>query len=368
LAFDINDIYPINNIGSLEVTIFESVLSAVTAADGHYELDYSGIEGETVVAEEVRNGWAQTFPAKGYCTFTEPAIAENIDFGNMEVPPTPDLEKIVINEVYYDVDSQHGAESDPQSYEWVELYNPNDVDIDLKNWTLTDNTTERTIIHFSKSIPAHGFAVIAKAAQTWTYWTIPLTAAKFQLGQQIGNGLSNDGDALILKNPDGDIIDQISWGDDISIFNPSVPGVVKGHSIARSLLGSDTDSATDWIDLTTPNPGTNPHSHIQVSLNQEDNNLIIGFTNAYGFDQLKYSVIYDHIFGGVTVQEAVIGKKSKPNDQMTLILPIIYFGTCSTNGFVCTPHLGVDQVEINLDYLTDDNSLGTSQIIYNWQQ
>ena len=38
-------------------------------------------------------------------------------------------------------------------------------------------------------------------------------------------------------------------------FDPSVPGVIKGHSIARSSLAVDADTAVDWEDRTLPSPG-----------------------------------------------------------------------------------------------------------------
>lgn len=367
LVFDIFDIYSDNNSGSLEVTIFEAALTDDTDENGYYEIDFSSLEGEIIIAEEPQSGWQQTYPAKGIYSLATNKLYSEKDFGNTKVPETPDLAKIVINEVYYDVDSAHGSESGSQSDEWIELYNPNDFDINLKDWTIQDNGNTRTISHSAKYIPAHGFAVIAKAAQTWTFWTIPDNAATIELGQEIGNGLSNDGDRLILKNPDGQIIDQISWGSDGTIHDPSISDVLEGHSIVRSPLGLDTDLASDWVDNSIPNPGTNPHSHIQVSINQEDNNLIIGFSNAYGFDLLDYLITYNHVFDGAIIKEAVQGQKTKSFDQKILILSPIYLGTCSTNGIVCKPHLNIQDMIIELNYNDGKNTLGKSTINYIWQ-
>lgn len=172
----------------------------------------------------------------------------------------PSNNKIVVNEVYYDVDDQHGSERPSQTDEWVELYNNTDYDINLKDWTLTDNDTEVSISHRNVILPAHQFAVIAKAAQTWTYWNIPAGAVRIELGQPIGNGLDNDGDRVILKDNNGTIIDMMSYGNDTFAFDPSVPDVAEGHSVARHPAGFDTDQASDWEDLSEPNPGTNPHT------------------------------------------------------------------------------------------------------------
>ncbi|OGM75496.1 hypothetical protein A2382_00265 [Candidatus Woesebacteria bacterium RIFOXYB1_FULL_38_16] len=189
------------------------------------------------------------------------------DISSGEWGGEPELVKIVVNEVCYDVDtpSQGDDGGGPTSDEWVELYNPNDFAVNLKDWTLSDNSVSRTISHSNKYIPAHGFAVIAKAAQTWTYWTIPGEAEKIELGDNIGNGLANDGDRVILRDNNGVEIDAVSWGDDITAFTPSVGDVVEGHSISRVVKGVDTDAAVDWMDTyggsdpVGPNPGTNPH-------------------------------------------------------------------------------------------------------------
>ena len=180
---------------------------------------------------------------------------------------------IVINEVYYDVDEEHGSERESQTDEWVELYNNSDTDINLKDWTLTDNNSQVSISHRNVILPAHQFAVLAKAAQTWTYWNIPTDAIKIELGQQIGDGLDNEGDRVILKDNNEAIIDMMSYGSDTFAFDPSVPDVSEGHSVARHPAGFDTDQASDWEDLTVPNPGTNPHPNLApIILPLESNN------------------------------------------------------------------------------------------------
>ena len=169
------------------------------------------------------------------------------------------IPNIVINEVYYDVDDEHGLEWLPHSDEWVELYNNGDSDVNLKNWSLTDNYSEATISHRNVILPAHEFAVLAKAAQTWTYWNIPDEAIKIELGQNIGDSLTNDSDRVILKDNEGNVVDMMSYGDDNFAFDPPCTDVDEGHSLARNPKGFDTDQASDWIDLASPNPGTNPH-------------------------------------------------------------------------------------------------------------
>ena len=160
----------------------------------------------------------------------------------------------VINEVYYEVGPQKG--SDPDN-EWMEIYNPTGSAINISGWSLCDSAS-CDVIPVSPGIPAHGFAVIAPASATFTKWSIQPDAVIIALGSNIGGGLSNSGDALILKNSAAAVIDAMSYGSDTSRLNPAAPLSGKGKSLARVIKGYDTDTAEDWVINATPNPGTNP--------------------------------------------------------------------------------------------------------------
>ena len=359
LSFSIYDIYYPNNSGSLTVTIFEPVITSTTDDSGYYQIDFSSLEGEIIIAEQPQSGWKQTYPDKGIYSLETSKFYTNKDFGNQAVAPTPDLEKIVINEVYRHSDNRQ---------DWVELYNPSGVPVHLNNWSIEDGDTMDILPEVTLAAKQFAVIVTSQADSNLVYkinqtgaFVLPITNA------YIGSALNADGDLLRLRNSHGDIIDQLSWGNNQTVFE--MDNIISGHSIARNPLGLDTDSATDWGDNPTPNPGTNPHSHIQVSINQEDNHLILGFTNATGFDLVKYALIYDHLVGPSLVNEAITGQKSKLASQDVLILPAFYFGTCSgLEGKVCLPHQQLSNIQIDLEYLLETKSLGNSQIIYNWQK
>lgn len=172
-------------------------------------------------------------------------------------------QKIVINEVYYDVSPACGTEADN---EWVELYNPTNQNIDLQNWSLTDNNKETKIIATSKILPKYEFAVVSKVALT-SCWTPPAGAVMIITGEKIGSGLNNDGDYLILKDAKGNEIDFVAWEKGYNNSHPAWDITAsEGESIARKVKGVDTDSVDDWQVLTSPNPGTNPHSTIKTTI------------------------------------------------------------------------------------------------------
>lgn len=139
--------------------------------------------------------------------------------------------------------------------EWVELYNPTDSDISLNNWSLFDNSGKKTTINTAQKVKSHGFMLLSKSLSTWNFW-FPTNFPKVALGVQIGDGLGNLGDHLVLKNPLNKEIDRVSWGNDLTGFNPMAinPTVILGNSTSRIVNGFDTDTISDWIS-TIPSPG-----------------------------------------------------------------------------------------------------------------
>lgn len=141
------------------------------------------------------------------------------------------------------------------NHEWIELYNPTDTDVSLKNWTITDNTGSPTLITANRTIPKGGYALISKDNSVWNYWNEPNTAKKIELGRDIGDGLDNTGDRVILKNPQGVIVDQMNWQTDTFVWNPGAPDVLKGHSLEREPDGFDTNIPSDFVDRPLASPG-----------------------------------------------------------------------------------------------------------------
>ncbi len=171
-------------------------------------------------------------------------------------------QKVVINKVYYDVDAAHGESGRNEwKYEWIELYNPLDHSINLKNWEICDNI-DCEIIHQNVSIPALGFVLLAHDNSVWEhYWEVPDSVPTVNLGNAPTHlALSNTADMLILKNDSGINIDQMNWGTPTStwqnynenVWDPGVTDAPEGHILARVSNGTDTDTRADWHDLELP--------------------------------------------------------------------------------------------------------------------
>lgn len=176
--------------------------------------------------------------------------------------PTPSVANhLVINETLYDTTSAQNISGEGGSNrgEWVEIYNPTGLSVDLSTWTIEDNTSSETL---SGIIPTGGFAILTGATQAefTSIWIVPAGTIFIQSsGGTIGNGLANGGDRIVLKNGSSEI-DKMSWGTDTSGFSSgcvgSCPTSPTGQSLERNPIGVDTDSAINFIIKNPPTPGT----------------------------------------------------------------------------------------------------------------
>ncbi len=108
----------------------------------------------------------------------------------------------------------------------VIIYNPTGDSVNLKNWKLSDASGGSYSFVFDTFIPSHGWVAVT---------------------QQIGNGLAPGGDRIILKNAASVAVDAASWGADTSQLNPSIATQVSTVLIQRNGLGTDSNTAADWL-------------------------------------------------------------------------------------------------------------------------
>lgn len=181
--------------------------------------------------------------------------------------PTPESGRLLISEVLYDPTG-----SEPGS-EWIELYNAGGSTINLTGIKVGDEETKdggEGMYQFpdGASLESGSVVVIANQAVEFEsvygfkphYELVDSDAAvpdlhKYSDWAGGSVGLSNTGDEVLLLDASDDLLDSLSWGSSTWAFAPSVPDVTQGHSLARDPAEQDTDTAVDWIDQDTPDPG-----------------------------------------------------------------------------------------------------------------
>lgn len=159
---------------------------------------------------------------------------DQLDFSN----------KILITEI-----QTAGATGDKE--EFVELYNPNDKEIDLTNWYIQKKTKSGSISYFDKKslflgkkINAKGYFLIAREGYFADLVDISVDAA-----------LSGD-TALILKDPSNKVSDKVGWGEASDYETEPTENPEKGKALARKLADEyvDTDNNKDDFEQQDSSP------------------------------------------------------------------------------------------------------------------
>lgn len=134
-------------------------------------------------------------------------------------------------------------------FEWVEIHNWGDAAVALEGWQVGDARAFDTLPVLD--VPPGGYVVIAGASAA-----IPEGVAVARVGDgTIGSGLNNDGDAVQLLAPDGELVDAMSFGAETSVFDPAPPAPAAGGTIGTRIPGGDPDPA-NWALTLEPSPGS----------------------------------------------------------------------------------------------------------------
>lgn len=167
-----------------------------------------------------------------------PVYADFVSIGN----GGSSSEEIVFSEIFYDTPGTDSQE------EWVELYNGTSSTVNLSDWTISDNNGTGSSITFPSGT----------TMQAGTYLTVARNASGFNtlygFDADVSGALpalNNGGDALLLKDDLGTLIDEVAWEGGASSGIPtgwgssSNPSAPTGSSIERT-SSTDTDSFSDW--------------------------------------------------------------------------------------------------------------------------
>ena len=158
------------------------------------------------------------------------------------IPPPGTLANLIISEVYYAVDLAHGAKP---ANEWIEIFNGTAATVNIGGWRIEDAIASDLIPSGTMLAPGR-FVVISATSTTRSLWNIPSDSQFVSLGSSIGDGLSNGGDRVVLRNASGVVVDALSWGTNTTAMNPSALVAPYGNSLFRVSLSRDSNTASDW--------------------------------------------------------------------------------------------------------------------------
>jgi len=159
----------------------------------------------------------------------------------------PNYLKILISEAQI-------AGQDDEKQEFIELYNPNDVTIDLTGWYLQKKTSGGS--NWSTYAPNNLFS--GKKIFGKGYFLVARTGYYSELADIFTDGSITDDNSFALKNPNGDISDKLGFGSaqDPELMPAINPGA--GQSVGRKVLESGEEEEIDDnsfdFELQTPTP------------------------------------------------------------------------------------------------------------------
>ena len=178
---------------------------------------------------------------------------------------------VIINEIMYNPSPLYDSE------DWIEIYNPNDVSIDLHGWNFKDqNDTHQFLIPEGNIIEPYGYLIIAKNSLTFNQVFPSVTNVVGDFGAGInGFGLSSQGDLLRIYNPRGDLVDHVNYG-----IRTPWPTIANGTGPSLELIdpGLDNNIGSNWIsspvNLFTPGE---PNSESTISEPERHDNSKFDF-------------------------------------------------------------------------------------------
>jgi hypothetical protein len=154
-----------------------------------------------------------------------------------------DYDHIIFTEIEYD---PPGTESEE---EWIEIYNPTDIAINLTGWTVTDNTETQWSFPDGSVISPESYITIARDSDAFNF--------RFGCSPNIDvftRSLNNNGDQLFLKDNEGNEIDFVAWESGYGLLYPVWDiSADNGESVQRN-DNQDTDSPSDWLSNQEPEP------------------------------------------------------------------------------------------------------------------
>jgi len=230
---------------SFSVIVSVSNLGTETASGFTLTLDYISGSDTTSVGSvslpDISNGssndeeFAISLPAGTYTllAFVDDTVGSNNELTRVIVVAEPgELPDLKITEIMF--------KPTTSNEEWLELYNNDDVAVDLANWSISDPSGTATLTTESFVIEPGEFAIISEVeldgfscpflvADDWEY-------------------LNNDGDSIRLLDGDGQLVD--------SAFYSVSSSWDYNVTVERDSLNADGGESSNWLECTDPSGST----------------------------------------------------------------------------------------------------------------
>lgn len=220
-------------------------------------------------------------PEKGYefshwsgaSSSTEKEITINLTDASIITPNfvTSSLVSIVINEINYN----SGDKVD--SSDWIELYNPNDLSIDMSNWALNDSKDDNVFVFPEKTvIEGRGYLVLVRNEEDFNS-VFPL------ITNYIGEfnfGLGGNDSVRLFDNNEV-LQDQVDYNSDLDWAS-----CADGKGPTLELISPDLDNtiATSW-DCTNTFGTPDQSNSIPLSLDDLSSENFIIYPNPMGVNK-----------------------------------------------------------------------------------
>jgi hypothetical protein len=167
---------------------------------------------------------------------------------------------VLINEIMADPDNTIGLPA--IEYEYVELYNRTAFTLNLKNWKYTAGTNTKLLPDVN--IPANGYIVLTSTTNAPSF---PLSANA--IGVTSFPSLTNTGQTLTLRTPQGTVISSVSYTDDWYGDDAKKDG---GWSLEQIDPSNPCEGMNNWKACTNVNGGT-PGALNSVNAANPDNSV-----------------------------------------------------------------------------------------------
>jgi hypothetical protein len=193
--------------------------------------------------------------------------------------PSASGAKLVITEIMYDPLS---SESDDQQTEWVEIRNVGPSAVNLQGFQLTSGSKQKP--HDAKqrfvignvAIAPGAYAVIGVGAEP-CYKDFDLPAFAAYAGEAKYAWLTNNGDAIAIRDTRGDVIDEViyatedpwpiikSSGSSIQFVQPAGEDPTTANDDPKNWVASDSTNSDAFAKHGKGTPGAGPKSAVAAS-------------------------------------------------------------------------------------------------------